>query len=201
MFDRKHNEGKRAFRKWKWLPAACALALALTVTVGGTLAWLAAHTDPVTNTFKMGEVTPEVEETFDPEIGKVKENVRVQNKGDVPAYIRVALVATWEDKNGNVKPASLSDLTITWGGEGGDLGDGWIQIGEYYYHQAPVNGQAFTGYLIKSAEVNGAEQPEGYHMNLQIIADSIQAMPTSAVEGAWHVKVTDGNITGTNSAG
>ena len=139
MFDRKHNEGKRAFRKWKWLPAACALALALTVTVGGTLAWLAAHTDPVTNTFKMGEVTPKVEESFVPDTGTVKENVRVQNQGDVPAYIRVALVATWEDENGNVKPASLSDLTITWGGEGGNLGDGWIQIGEYYYHQAPVN--------------------------------------------------------------
>lgn len=196
MFDRKHNEGKRAFRKWKWLPAACALALALTVTVGGTLAWLAAHTDPVTNTFKMGEVTPKVEESFVPDTGTVKENVRVQNQGDVPAYIRVALVATWEDENGNVKPASLSDLTITWGGEGGNLGDGWIQIGEYYYHQAPVNGQAYTGYLIKEAEVDGTKEPAGYHMNLQVIADSIQAAPSEAVTTAWGVELDGGNITG-----
>lgn len=197
MFDRKHNEGKRAFRKWKWLPAACALALALTVTVGGTLAWLAAHTDPVTNTFKMGEVTPKVEESFVPDKGTVKENVRVQNQGDVPAYIRVALVATWEDENGNVKPASLSDLTITWGGEGGNLGDGWIQIGEYYYHQAPVNGQAYTGYLIKEAKVDGTKEPAGYHMNLQVIADSIQAIPTSVVKDTWVVNLDgNGNITG-----
>lgn len=197
MFDRKHNEGKRAFRKWKWLPAACALALALTVTVGGTLAWLAAHTDPVTNTFKMGEVTPKVEESFVPDTGTVKENVRVQNQGDVPAYIRVALVATWEDENGNVKPASLSDLTITWGGEGGNLGDGWIQIGEYYYHQAPVNGQAYTGYLIKEAKVDGTKEPAGYHMNLQVIADSIQAIPTSVVKDTWVVNLDgNGNITG-----
>lgn len=197
MFDRKHNEGKRAFRKWKWLPAACALALALTVTVGGTLAWLAAHTDPVTNTFKMGEVTPKVEESFVPDTGTVKENVRVQNQGDVPAYIRVALVATWEDENGNVKPASLSDLTITWGGEGGNLGDGWIQIGEYYYHQAPVNGQAYTDYLIKEAKVDGTKEPAGYHMNLQVIADSIQAIPTSVVKDTWVVNLDgNGNITG-----
>ena len=196
MFDRKHNEGKRAFRKWKWLPAACALALALTVTVGGTLAWLAAHTDPVTNPFKRGEVTPKVEESIVPDTGTVKENVRGQNQGDVPAYIRVALVATWEDENGNVKPASLSDLTITWGGEGGNLGDGWIQIGEYYYHQAPVNGQAYTGYLIKEAKVDGTKEPAGYHMNLQVIADSIQAAPSEAVTTAWGVELDGGNITG-----
>ena len=194
MFDRKNNEGKRAFRKWKWLPAACALALALTVTVGGTLAWLATHTDPVTNTFKMGEVTPKVEESFVPDTGTVKENVRVQNQGDVPAYIRVALVATWEDENGNVKPASLNDLHIQWA-DGRDTN--WVVGSDgYYYHRAPVNGGDFTGYLIKEAKVDGTKEPAGYHMNLQVIADSIQAAPPEAVTTAWGVKLDGGNITG-----
>lgn len=193
MFDRKHNEGKRAFRKWKWLPAACALALALTVTVGGTLAWLAAHTDPVTNTFKMGEVTPKVTEDFTQHT-EVKKDVRVQNQGDVPAYIRVALVATWEDENGNVKPASLNDLHIQWA-DGRDTN--WVVGSDgYYYHRAPVNGGDFTSYLITKAEVDGTKEPAGYHMNLQVIADSIQAAPPEAVTTAWGVELDGGNITG-----
>ena len=199
MFDRKHDEGKRAFRKWKWLPVACALALALTVTVGGTLAWLVANTDSVTNTFKMGQVTPEVTEGFD---GTVKENVQIKNNGDVPAYIRVALVATWEKTVGeetDVKPASLDDLYITLG----DMENDWLEGSDgYYYHRAPVNEGGSTGILITEARVNGAEQPEGYHMNLQIIADSIQAAPAEAVKTTWGVTLDNaGNINGLTNAG
>ena len=178
MFNRKHNEGKHAFRKWKWLPVVCALALTLTITVGGTLAWLVANTDSVTNTFKMGQVTPEVTEDFD---GTVKENVCVQNKGDVPAYIRVALVATWEKKaedgTTDVKPASLSDLNITLG----DMENDWLEGSDgYYYHRAPA----------------------GYHMNLQVIADSIQAAPAEAVTTTWGVTLDNaGNINGLTNAG
>ena len=200
MFDRKHNEGKRAFRKWKWLPAACALALALTVTVGGTLAWLATHTDPVTNTFEMGQVTPVVTEDFEQNTD-VKKDVSVRNNGNVPAYIRVALVATWENGSGDVKPADLDKLNIDWGPDG-DVGtaempeNGWIKLGDYYYYQAPVAGQDFTNNLIAEATVRtDSEQPEGYHMNLQIIADSIQAAPPEAVTTAWGVKLDEsGNI-------
>jgi len=200
MFNRKHNEGKHAFRKWKWLPVVCALALTLTITVGGTLAWLVANTDSVTNTFKMGQVTPEVTEDFD---GTVKENVCVQNKGDVPAYIRVALVATWEKKaedgTTDVKPASLSDLNITLG----DMENDWLEGSDgYYYHRAPVNGGDFTSYLITKAEVDGTNEPAGYHMNLQVIADSIQAAPAEAVTTTWGVTLDNaGNINGLTNAG
>lgn len=204
MFDRKEYEGKRALRRWpKWLPVVAALALATAVTVGGTLAWLSTHTNAVTNTFTMGDVVPEVQETFTPG-GTVKENVKVANQGNVAAYIRVALVPTWEDTNGNVKAASLDDLNITWGGgEGADAeapGNGWIKIGDYYYYQNPVNGKvgdvvSYTSTLIERAEVIGTNEPAGYHMNLQIIADSIQAAPTTAVTETWPVTVTNGQIT------
>lgn len=199
MFDRKEYEGKRALRRWpKWLPVVAALALATAVTVGGTLAWLSTHTNAVTNTFTMGDVVPVVsEKQFD---GKVKEEVRVGNEGNVAAYIRVALVPTWEDGKGNVKAASLDDLNITWGGgEGADAeapGNGWIKIGDYYYYQNPVNGKvgdvvSYTSTLIERAEVIGTNEPAGYHMNLQIIADSIQAAPTTAVTTTWPVEVVN----------
>lgn len=202
MFDRKEYEGKRALRRWpKWLPVVAALALATAVTVGGTLAWLSTHTNAVTNTFTMGDVVPVVsEKQFD---GKVKEEVRVGNEGNVAAYIRVALVPTWENDSNDVKAASLQDLNISWGnGEGtaDEPGNGWIKIGEYYYYQSPVPGMvddkmSYTNFLIKEAKVTG-DEPEGYHMNLQIIADSIQAAPETAVETTWKVNVDiNGQIT------
>lgn len=202
MFDRKEYEGKRALRRWpKWLPVVAALALATAVTVGGTLAWLSTHTNAVTNTFTMGDVKPQVSETFE---NNVKSNVCVGNEGNVAAYIRVALVPTWEDDSNNVKAARLSDLDITWGGGGANAeapGNGWIKIGEYYYYQSPVPGKvdgtvSYTLPLIQQATVQADDEPAGYHMNLQIIADSIQAAPETAVEQTWNVTVVDGKITG-----
>lgn len=197
MFDRKKYEGKRALRRWpKWLPAAAAVALIATLAVGGTLAWLSAYTQPVKNTFVMGDVPPQVTESFNQE---VKENVKVANNGNIPAYIRVALVFTWQDDSENVvgEPASLDDLIIDWGTEGGSEtaeapGNGWIKIGDYYYYTQPVAAGATTPNLIDSATV---ETENGYRMNLQVIADSIQANPTSVVKEQWGVDVdNDGNI-------
>lgn len=201
MFDRKKYEGKRALRRWpKWLPAAAAIALIATLAVGGTLAWLSAYTQPVKNTFVMGTVPPQVTESFD---HQVKEDVKVTNHGNIPAYIRVALVCTWQDDSGNVvgEPASLDDLTIDWGEEGDSgtaeaPGNGWIKIGDYYYYTQPVAAGDTTFNLIDSARV---ETENGYRMNLQVIADSIQANPTSVVKEQWGVDVDNGNISAGNT--
>ena len=201
MFDRKKYEGKRALRRWpKWLPAAAAVALIATLAVGGTLAWLSAYTQPVKNTFVMGTVPPQVTESFD---HQVKEDVAVTNTGNIPAYIRVALVCTWQDDNENVvgEPASLDDLIIDWGEEGGSEtaeapGNGWIKIGDYYYYTQPVAAGETTPNLIDKAEV---KTENGYRMNLQVIADSIQANPARAVESQWPVMVGDNGVLSENS--
>ena len=194
MFDRKKYEGKRALRRWpKWLPAAAAVALIATLAVGGTLAWLSAYTQPVKNTFVMGTVPPQVTENF--ENHQVKEDVAVTNTGNIPAYIRVALVFTWqegEDENAKVVGTPVDpveDLEIDWGDSG------WIKIGDYYYYTQPVAAGATTPNLIDSATVKDDPATNGYHMNLQVIADSIQANPTSVVQSQWGVSVgSDGNI-------
>ena len=189
MFDRKKYEGKRALRRWpKWLPAAAAVALIATLAVGGTLAWLSAYTQPVTNTFVMGTVPPQVTESFD---HQVKKDVKVTNHGNIPAYIRVALVFTWqegEDENAKVVGTPVDpveDLEIDWGDSG------WIKIGDYYYYTQPVAAGATTSNLIDKAEVKTAN---GYRMNLQVIADSIQANPAEAVESQWPVMVGDNGV-------
>ena len=164
-------------------------ALVLTLSVGGTVALLFTATDPVENIFVPARLYTEVQEDFDQE---VKENVVIRNGvtiGDsfVPSeadvYIRVALIPTWEDDDGNViaLSASLKDLNIIWGADWYEHTDGF-----YYFTEKVAAGDS-TGELIVSAEVDKSSNgyKAGYHMNLQILAQSIQAEPITAVTEAW----------------
>lgn len=163
------------------------LALVLCCAVGGTLAWLIDATKPLTNTFTPAQVECKVEEQFD---NNTKTNVSVQNPADeknVTAYIRVALVPTWEDENGNAvaEPASLDDLSITWGNSGK-----WLKGTDgYWYYKEPVAPGYSTEVLLQKATV---KTDNGYSMNLQILAEAVQAEPASAVESVWPVSVGSG---------
>ena len=167
------------------------LALVLCCAVGGTLAWLIDATNPLENTFTPAQVKcTVVEDAFD---GSTKTNVSVQNPADeknVTAYIRVALVPTWEDENGNAvaEPASLDDLSITWGNSGK-----WLKGTDgYWYYKEPVAPGGRTAVLLEKATVT---TENGYQMNLQVMADSIQADPTRAVTAMWG-KDKGGAVTG-----
>ncbi|MCG4527269.1 hypothetical protein NE626_05735 [Intestinimonas massiliensis] len=162
------------------------LALVLCCAVGGTLAWLIDATNPLENTFTPAQVKcTVVEDAFD---GSTKTNVSVQNPADeknVTAYIRVALVPTWEDENGNAvaEPASLDDLTLSLNPTD------WVKIDSYYYCKTPVEPGSSTPVLVNSATV---KTDNGYSMNLQILAEAVQAEPASAVESVWPVSVGSG---------
>lgn len=164
------------------------LALVLCCAVGGTLAWLIDTTDPLANTFTPAQVEcTVVEDAFD---GSTKTNVSVQNplkEKNVTAYMRVALVPTWEDENGNAvaEPASLDDLSITWGNSGK-----WLKGTDgYWYYKEPVAPGYSTEVLLQKATV---KTDNGYSMNLQILAEAVQAEPASAVENVWPVSVGSG---------
>ena len=75
-------------------PLALIVALAGVLAVGGTAAWIATSTKAVQNTFEPTEVTCAVSETF-ANGDAVKKDVAVTNTGDVEAYVRVAVVASW----------------------------------------------------------------------------------------------------------
>ena len=96
----------------KKLTVLVALLLLVTVSVGGTLAWLATQTAPVTNTFTPSHVTTAVDEKTE---GGVKSDVKIQNTGDTSAYIRATYVVNWVDANGNIyaaQPVEDIDYTI-----------------------------------------------------------------------------------------
>lgn len=174
--------GKRISpKKRHWTPFVVILAVAaLVATIGGTMAWLTASPNGLTNTFTPAKIYAEVQESFN---GTTKSDVKVYNgytddnnnkhNSDAPVYIRVALVPTWEDAQGNAValPASLNDLNITWGTEG------WYTDGEYYYYTSVVDAGGETKNLIVSASVDAESAGclAGYHMNLQVLAQAIQA--------------------------
>lgn len=168
--------------KRKWLGTLVALALVLCIAGGATLAFLMVTTPSLTNVFQYGHVTCKVDETFQ---DNVKTNVSIRNTGDTQSYIRVKLVFTWKDSDGNVsaQPVKTGDYDL-------ELNmDGWFEKDGYYYAKAPVAPDNKTPVLIGKCTEVAAHAPDGYTLSLEILADAIQSTPTRAVEQAWGVTV------------
>ena len=184
---------KRSVKPFLIAFCVCILACA---AISGSLAWLISAPGPVVNEFIPGEVTIQVDETFN---GTTKQNVRIKNTGNVPAYIRVALVPAWVDDEGNIaaKPASLElndDCDITWGKDGNGYEADWFKGSDgFYYCKTFINPGDYTPILIKSCTVIDGEHE--YDFELQVIASAVQSLPTSTVEKVWPVVVgPDGTL-------
>lgn len=182
----KRYSGKhtRASAPRRGLVLAAALALTLIFSAVGTLAWLAAGTEDTVNTFSPAQMKITVDETFN---GVTKEHVKVVNNSETAVYIRVSLVPTWVNAAGEpmAESASLADLTIT-----GLPGNGWFEQGGFYYYKSPVPAGGITPDLLGSAVVKDNAAPAGCTMDLQVLAQAVQATPKDAVKAAWGLDPT-----------
>lgn len=199
------NENHSGLLKSKALLAS--LLLVVGVTVGGTLAYIVAGSGPVENEFTPSKVTTAVFETIE---GTTKTDVMIQNTGDTTAYIRAAVVITWQDEAGNIlgeKPVEGQDYTITY-----SLSSGWEKSSDgFYYWTSPVKSDdedaqnCYTGVLISNCTAkttktigNGADAVT-YYLAVEIIGSGIQSVPTSVVAEAWSSGVSsvadDGTLT------
>ena len=173
--------GKRVM-KTKQPVALVALLVLLCCTVAGTLAYLVTSTDPVTNTFTPAHVSTAVDETFK---NGVKSDVKIQNTGNIDAYIRAAVIINWADGDGNVSatPVKDGDYVIKY-----DSSNTWKKIGDYWYYTKPVAADNLTEKaLIESCAPVAGKAPEGYNLQVTILADGIQSEPLTAIKEAWHV--------------
>lgn len=154
-----------------------ALVLLVTLAIGGTIAYLTQTTSEVTNTFtSAGAPTPEITEDFD---GDVKENVQVKldTNGSGSYYVRAAIVFSFQDDDGNTvaKVPTAADYTIT-------LGEDWqVGPGGYYYYKEPITPGTYTTNLINTCTSNSSE----YHLVVDIVAQTIQAVPAEAAANEW----------------
>lgn len=128
---------------------------------------------------------------------KYKTNVGVTAADNgYPVYARVSLIVTWQDSSGNVfgqQPIINTDYSLEYNDTD------WIYRSEdgFYYLRSKLAGGAASAPLInagqKLKQLNPA--PAGYNMNVEILAQTIQAVGntdandnTTAVFEAWGIQ-------------
>lgn len=181
---------RRSARRHGGRPLALLLALILVVgaAAGGTLAWLTQTTGTANNNFVYGQVSCEVSENFDGV--STKQDVRIKNTGNIPAYIRATYVVNWLDKDGHIAasvPEGYSySLTENPGGKWTKGTDG------YFYYLTPVAPDESTPGSLLTCTAVRPDNPE-YRLSVEILATAIQSAPASAVNEAWGVTPPTGN--------
>ena len=153
------------------------LCLIFALAVGTTFALLKASTAPVTNTFTAAKSGTDIVEELD---GNQKKSIVVKNTGTAVSYVRVKLVMNWVDENGNV---SAEPVNIT-----PSITADWFEQDGIYYYKMPVAANGETTNLLKTPITQDAA-PEGYHLEVTVLAESIQAAPSAAVQQSWGVGV------------
>ena len=182
---------KRSVNKRKSGMLILSLVLLLAVVAGGTIAYLWANSDKITNTFTPGDVHFEPSET---KTETTKSDIQFKNDGTVPVYIRATLVMYWKDTiNGSeqmIAPPADAEVDV-----GNLLNNGWFMVGDIYYYSKPLAPGATTPVMLAPITVT---LPDGSTAQcyIDVQAEAIQAEPAGAVEAAWaDVDVEDGNLT------
>ena len=171
-------------KRMKWLAALLIAASALLVFVGPASAYMRKQTEVVENVFVGTKVACKVNEVYE---NNQKTSITVQNTGDVNAYIRLRIVSYRIDTSNEIVFGDTPSFTFT-------LGSDWFKIGDQYYYKYPVVPGASTTDLLNGAssllnELNSEKQV------VEVFAEAIQGIPTTAVTSAWPVSVdANGNI-------
>ncbi len=179
---------KRIFNGSGGRKAALILSLCLifALAVGTTVALLKANTAPVTNTFTAAKSDIKINENV--ENGK-KSSIQVENIGTATSYVRVKLVMNWvSDDDSKTISATPVNITVDYDNTK------WFEQGGICYYKTPVAPKdAETGNVTSNLLKTPIEQPEGapdgYHLEVTVLAESIQAAPSTAVTDSWRVDV------------
>ena len=182
---------KRLTKKSKLILLIVAFSVLLLATAGGVLAYLAVSTEPIPNTFVSSDVSCEVIVT-DNVAGYSYSAVQIKNTGSIDGFIRVRLVPTWVDKNGETQglPAWTPEVAL-------NETDWKYQDGFYYYKHA-VSPDTLTNNMLTAALVTSGDYrvdqnfaDNDFRGKLEIYAEIIQSSPTTAVYEAWGVIPTE----------
>ena len=186
---------KRIFNGSGGRKAALILSLCLifALAVGTTVALLVAHTNAVTNTFKAATSEIKIDEKLE---GNQKKSIIVKNEGTATSYVRVKLVMNWVSDDGKTISAAPVKIDVKYDTDKWFLGTDGI-----YYYKTPVgpkdSDNNMTANLLKDPITEPTDgKPAGCHLEVTVLAESIQAAPSKAVTESWHVGVdSNGHLT------
>ena len=197
-----------AWKKACILPVFLIIITGTTLTVHAYLKW----STVVENKFTAEtSASPTVKENFD---NKSKTKVTV-NPGETEysVYVRAAIVATWENSEGEVHanvpvPGVDYELDLNVDTDT-DTSKEWFEKDDFYYHKKAVKSSDETAVLINSCKPLkkaplDKDNPENiYTLKVKIVTQTIQSAgmtdgdetttPVPAVTSAWSVVVDVNN--------
>ena len=168
----------------KSLIIICSLILIFS-TASLTIAYLMKNNN-IDNEFILGTVSTSVEETFE---NNIKKDVSIKNTGNVNSYIRASIIISYKDSNNVILPdipVENTDYSIDF-----SQSPNWIYSSNdgFYYYKLPVEPNSNTDILID--ECKQLKEYQDKTFNVDIVTESIQAEPSSAVIEAWDVNITN----------
>ena len=145
-------------------------------------------TNTRTNTFTKATFNPVINETFD---NVTKEDVYISNNGNSPMYVRVAIIYSFINTSGLLlsdTPVENTDYTVNLSSS-----TNWLHGSDgYYYYKNAIGANEQTDILIE--EIEDLTNYNNKRLDVDILAQGIQADPSSAVIEAWNVNVNNGVI-------
>ena len=164
----------------KTLLMVLALSLVLTLSlVGAMFAYMYKQTGSVTNTLVPANVACQVFEKFS---GNTKTEIKVENTGNIDAYLRVRMVSYWVNDKGEIMPKESVMPAYA-------VSSDWIAQGNHTYcWKTPIAPGGLTPNLLTSSITLGVSE-EGYRQVVEVFAEAIQAEPLKAVEEAWSISL------------
>ena len=179
---------QKTFHFFKWSGKRAVAFLILTVVIciaviGSTLAYIMQRTEPLVNEF----VPPVLD------ISISGNGNSMTNTGDIPVYLRAAIVVTWVSESDPntvlaIEPVLGDDYTI-------ELRGSWFEGTDgFYYYESSLENSASAVLIDRVVQ---HKEKTGYKLNVQVISAAIQAIPADAVNESWTaVKVSeDGKLT------
>ncbi|MFI3228001.1 MAG: hypothetical protein R3Y09_11440 [Clostridia bacterium] len=198
---------EKPFSKRHVVAFVLSLVLLISLPTTGVMAWLATQTQAVTNVFKGVIFDLTVTENFT-NGDTIKEDVYIENTGDVAMYIRVKLSAQALVNEDDVvgRPVVEADTENTLSGgyrytaldvddfdivfedldeDGDDTNTGyWFQVGNYYYYSELVEPGEKVLFINEATLNDDIEFENEYTPSLVVMADGVQAnMLTMAEDG------------------
>lgn len=163
----------------------------IAFAVGTSIAYFTSSPPPLENTFEPASISIEVLE--DNRTDGIESNVKLLNTSDVSVFVRAYVIYSFvSESDGNavlgVSPIEDQDYKVSY------ANSGWIKGSDgFWYYETAVAPNTLTAPLIELCEPL-LSAPEGYKLNVRVVAGAIQANPTTAVEDAFSVTYSDGKI-------
>ena len=165
--------------------------LLITIAVSGTIAYFTSSPPPLENTVDPAVISIEVVE--DNRTDGAQSNVKILNTSNVKVFIRAYVVYNFVSESNSthilgISPIENQDFVTDY------ASSGWIKGSDgFWYYETAVDPGELTLALIESCDPI-LSAPDGYKLNVRVVAGAIQANPSAAVEDAFGVTYSNGKI-------